>query len=264
MSREQWNAEHPDHRIDQPSAPPVLQCHPPHWVPCPPSLELFHPDQNAPAITDRHSIVEYRSHVVYQSWLYALKDICDEWWPRQYYPVWTVPHPAIVFVGACLAWDPRLADAEWITQKPIEPFRIGWHPGAIDTPWSIYWQTAYERLLERLRQAIRDRTWMSSELLDQAMEQAEDAAADACSATLRNSPDYYYVLLYPGLTTTDWGPLGSTMLEHAQNRLDEEARHLFEQGRSIRSIAALLGVDRKTVQRWTGAHRRKRPTKTAP
>jgi hypothetical protein len=182
-------------------------------------------------------------------------DLCNIWWPEQYYPNWLprFGHPALIFTGGCVVWQMLFVDEEWIRSEQLQPLLLRWDPGPFGMhPLTKYYMTAFERLKSRLADALREKGFITGDLLDQLAEAADDDGVDAALHDLSVAISRAYIPLLPGLTTSDWGRLGSMMLEYTDDGLARAACELHAQGQSIRSIGILLGVDRRTVQRWLG------------
>jgi hypothetical protein len=274
--RDKWDRSHPRFPAHKVWDVPLPPCNPGLVLPLPSSLqhewERYHQERHG-FEAECQARGDINSYYVPSFWtqkaLWAMDDwqttvveICQQWWPPEYYPNWLEPprHPAGAFVAACLIMEPAHVPTDWIAQDGFVPRRITSRGKALSVFGPTLWRSRHQVFLAGLREAIRNGSQISENLIAELESTAEQSAAvaalDALSEAAPNhGEDDLYIPLVPGLSTYDLAGLEPILVElgdEADRRLHEQARELRNAGHSVRSIAGTLGVDRHTVLRWLG------------
>jgi hypothetical protein len=175
------------------------------------------------------------------------------------------------FVAACLIWDPKeiVAD-EWISQVPLAPQFLGGDPHGRGIGETLYYLECAKRAVALLEPHMQE--WHardnddSTPILvgDEAVPALEESArffrtmADMLEhhqRAVRESgiqapgPGFWYVPIWPGMTSTEWRLLEPQVLEVAELSLREQVHELAASGYTKAAAANLLGVSRRAVQR---------------
>jgi hypothetical protein len=260
-----WNERYPELAIHDRGVPPD---HPPEWwdfEPMPAFLFSAYVAYQERLQADEAAVPP----LGLPKWRRLLRELCRAWWPSEYYPNWTdgdlypIDHPAMPFVAACLLWQPALlVPEEWISSKPLSPDALGFDPSGRTPLEMLQLQELMIRASEAaddLADACAAKPQPPEEVLKELFDRAETTIRalgtvlhswkpkDSASPT--QGEGFYYVRIFPGMTSSDWRALESSALECAATALRDRARRLAEDGHSIRSIASLLGVSRLTVKR---------------
>jgi hypothetical protein len=151
--------------------------------------------------------------------------------------------------------------SEWISEQPqlVQSYSYDLTDSA-NHPDVVFWRTLWELFTQRLEDVLVTgepitREWLNHEGRAAALEAAE--RSDDCYWRDRL---FQFVRVYPGLNSPDIrGGIEAAVLASQENALFQEqlpaiARRLRrDENEDINAIARLLGVDRRTVDRWLAA-----------
>jgi hypothetical protein len=266
--RAAWNSAYPAYAFPDHGQPPLTL--PDHEVFYPPRLPLWPTEDMPLAARD----TAFRAG---GDWMQHLWDLCLAFWPPEYYPNYGYDgaHPAMRFAAASLLWGPKAITP----QDGITPFNLRPRPAVrsphfpLLPPEAEYWRTRYEALRGWLSLLASDGGaarlgHKASAIIRCAMEEvdrANDAVAQAAyeQAMRQRGRGDYAVPLLPGITTSDWEAAEAEVVRVAAGYSDEpnqwtihdtpvrkHAAKLYAAGHSQLGIARLLGIHRRTVERW--------------
>ncbi|MDP9469510.1 MAG: helix-turn-helix domain-containing protein [Chloroflexota bacterium] len=192
--------------------------------------------------------------------------LTPEGWPPDLYPNWSgpfAPHPARRFVAACLIWGPNdLRPEEWIEPIPYTGLiqTIPFDP-SLAIPDVFRWKTAFDTLAALVEQRGSEGTPLTPEESDEIIGRARyqgDQVGNTVSewATKRDPEGFRFVRLHRGMNTQDWRDLEPAFIQsqidtYGEDQWADEARRRLSEGWSREKIAREMGVNRRTVGRWT-------------
>lgn len=261
--RDTWSARYPAFRLDERSIPP----HGPSFV----GMDTPHPQRLMEELSTVYEYVDrgrltQQEHDRYQHaeearlyWRDRMRELCNMWWPPEYYPN---PighhrfHPALAFVGGCMLYRLDLVPDRWVKPYVSGVQGVYYDPGDIDNiPEVVFYRTLFSSTVRHLNSALESGTVITPDVIGEAARSAFDDALRQRQE--RDQPLFQYVAIYPGMTTSDWRALEPIVQDslswHLRREpLDAVARRLVDEGKSIRSVAGLLGVSRRTVERMLG------------
>lgn len=253
--RAAWNRTYPAYALGDPAVMPDrfpgdrLRC-------LPPALAREH---DAAILAGRTPSAE--NEAAYHRWNALVLRLCQWGWPADYYPNWLGlkrEHPAVLFASAAMIYrmESIPPGASIITGGPPALPLIFDPEDELSHPAAACWYAFATHMAGSLRAAIDDGeridlSWLEATGMQsrEAGHRAWQAAIDAGAA----SP-YWYVRVFPGITTMDRDEIMSHIMEAAAHQYGDHplrtpVQELSAKGKSQSSIAKLLGVDRATVGR---------------
>lgn len=200
-----------------------------------------------------------------ERWQRLVLELCSWGWPSKYqYYNWLGPgrHPAVLFVSACLIWQPESVPAESVLVGGLSAEPLAFDPTNEDGhPTAAFWQTYAQTIMDALGKAVEagapvDREWIRREAVTASLAGAQARVAITDAFTKETA--YWYFPVYPGLTKTDRDDLIDELtfigaLRYGSDPLRETVLNLAAKGMRAQRIADLLGVDRNTVRRRLAA-----------
>ncbi len=261
-ARTSWNARHPSYAVQE-----LGPCLDPKTVetaayfPMPPRLlaalkrlqlvdneEILNRD--SPAGRDRAAI---------EDWQELILSICREFWPMDDFPhtMGSVGHPARLFVGLCLLYDPRTVPEGTILSHRMRPV---WLPFDPQRPQDHPLVKAKDAELAALR-AVLGRALQSGDVLDpediqRALMLAAAAAISAGLSALAALDDdpragAWFMPIPPDITSSDWRDAEESALRidgrQPGDFVRDRVMYYRDRGESGRAIARRLGITLRTV-----------------
>ncbi len=261
--RAAWDARFPQFAIGRPSLPPdeTMAEYGPYFPAYPPSLSRGITEINALSGKERREHPDYDAICdAANEWLWLVLRLAKEWWPADVFPVWTTGgtgHPAGAFVSACLVWRLQVVSENWIVKAHLAgPVASAYNPERGEHPTAVFWRAYATAMDEAYRAAAESGAAMGIEELRRLQRRAHDEANEReREASPKDIRDwFYYVPVYPGMTSTDWRAMEPWVIKgldarFGPNPLARHAKRLREEGLSARRIAIELGVSERHAGR---------------
>jgi hypothetical protein len=191
-----------------------------------------------------------------EAWNRLVTNICGRWWSDERFPNWLwARHPAAPLVSACIVWDPRLVDAELVTDLDPSPHSLDFDPQypsghaaqrASNEAWRV--------LLDTVDSLFSDRQSLTPADFQWAVRQAQSAAIgiwrEATASGELFSDRYWVVPIYPGMSGEDWRKIAARALDVARAKEDHIRNLAIEMlalGHSETEVANEFGYSRPTI-----------------
>ncbi|MGI8477525.1 MAG: hypothetical protein ACR2OO_14315 [Thermomicrobiales bacterium] len=264
-ARTQWRARYPEFAIPtQRGIPPDLVSGRLEFA-LPPDLDAYiEQSSDRGSATNRDQVIERHrridiAHAAFAVWRSLVQDVCETVFPPRYFSSYTSrhAHPAHMFISCCLVYAEKHVPESAIFSNGYSPALHPFDP----TDDALNPEIAGLRAeVATLKEILADRLPLeSAELIGAAEGVGRRASMELGESQwpMTSAEPWRFVPIERGLTRSDWDAMYAEVAEilksiQGDDPIDGYVKELKANGKNIRQISRILGVDEKTISKRFG------------